>query len=88
MGQGRGVGALTICGLVGAHPTRAPKLLLLLLVVRFASYLQRIKWAKEHDAEAQKMAEAAQAFAVKHLHRGARLCYYRTLMEELGKRMK
>ncbi|PNW76532.1 hypothetical protein CHLRE_11g467670v5 [Chlamydomonas reinhardtii] len=50
--------------------------------------LERIKWAKEHDAEAQKMAEAAQAFAVKHLHRGARLCYYRTLMEELGKRMK
>ncbi|KAG2447019.1 hypothetical protein HYH02_008172 [Chlamydomonas schloesseri] len=50
--------------------------------------LERIKWAKEHDAEAQRIAEAAQAFAVKHLHRGARLCYYRTLIEEMGKRMK
>ena len=50
--------------------------------------LQRVKWALEHDAEAQKIAEAAQTFAVKHLHRGARLCYYRTLIEEMGKRMK
>ncbi|KAG2447021.1 hypothetical protein HYH02_008174 [Chlamydomonas schloesseri] len=48
----------------------------------------RVKWALQHDAEAQRIAEAAQAFAVKHLHRGARLCYYRTLIEEMGKRMK
>ncbi len=49
---------------------------------------QRVKWALQHDAEAQRMAEAAQAFAVKHLHRGSRLCYYRTLIEEMGKHMK
>ncbi|GIL82405.1 hypothetical protein Vretimale_11856 [Volvox reticuliferus] len=47
-----------------------------------------IEWLKSHDVEAERMAVATQQFAVRHLHRNARLCYYRTLMTELGKRMR
>ncbi|PNH08717.1 KDEL motif-containing protein 2 [Tetrabaena socialis] len=47
-----------------------------------------VRWAQEHDDEAARIAANAQRFAVRHLHRGARLCYYRTLVEELGKRMR
>jgi hypothetical protein len=47
-----------------------------------------VGWLKAHDDVAQRIAEAAQEFAVRHLHRDARLCYYRTLLTELGKRMR
>ncbi|PNH08722.1 KDEL motif-containing protein 1, partial [Tetrabaena socialis] len=47
-----------------------------------------VRWAQEHDEEAARIAANAQQFAEAHLHRGARLCYYRTLIEELGKRMR
>ncbi|KAG2488333.1 hypothetical protein HYH03_013023 [Edaphochlamys debaryana] len=47
-----------------------------------------ILWARSHDDEAARIAANAQRFAARHLNRPARLCYYRTLIQELGKRMK
>ncbi|KAG2488332.1 hypothetical protein HYH03_013022 [Edaphochlamys debaryana] len=47
-----------------------------------------ILWARSHDDEAARIAANAQRFAARHLNRPARLCFYRTLLQELGKRMK
>ncbi|KAG2488337.1 hypothetical protein HYH03_013027 [Edaphochlamys debaryana] len=50
--------------------------------------VEAILWARSHDDEAARIAANAQRFAARHLNRPARLCYYRTLIQELGKRMK
>lgn len=49
---------------------------------------QVVRWARSHDAEARRIAETAQRFAVEHLRRSARLCQIRTVIEELGRRMR
>ncbi|PNW71044.1 hypothetical protein CHLRE_17g744097v5 [Chlamydomonas reinhardtii] len=50
--------------------------------------LDVVRWARSHDAEARRIAETAQRFAVEHLRRSARLCQIRTVIEELGRRMR
>ncbi|GFR45052.1 hypothetical protein Agub_g6423, partial [Astrephomene gubernaculifera] len=50
--------------------------------------LDVVRWAQQHDDQAAAIAANAQQFAVRHLHRNARLCYYRSLIEELGKKMR
>ncbi|KAG2490796.1 hypothetical protein HYH03_010718 [Edaphochlamys debaryana] len=47
-----------------------------------------INWAKTHDAEAQKIAENARAFANQHLNRHARHCYLYRLIQEISKKIK
>ncbi len=49
---------------------------------------QGLDWAKTHDAEAKKIAEAAQTFAMRNLNRQARLCYMFQLITELSKNFK
>ncbi|KXZ42486.1 hypothetical protein GPECTOR_142g707 [Gonium pectorale] len=50
--------------------------------------LEVVRWAQAHDAEAAAIAMRARRFAVRNLCRPARLCFYRTLLEELGRRMR
>lgn len=47
-----------------------------------------IDWARSHDEEAHKIAQAGQSFALKHLARKTRLCYIYKLIKELAKHMK
>ncbi|PNW85832.1 hypothetical protein CHLRE_03g203550v5 [Chlamydomonas reinhardtii] len=50
--------------------------------------LEMIDWARSHDEEAHKIAQAGQSFALKHLARKTRLCYIYKLIKELAKHMK
>lgn len=50
--------------------------------------MQGLEWAKTHDAQAKKIAEAAQTFAMRNLNRQARLCYMFQLITELSKNFK
>ncbi|KAG2436878.1 hypothetical protein HXX76_006398 [Chlamydomonas incerta] len=50
--------------------------------------LEMVDWARAHDEEARKIAQAGQAFALKHLARKTRLCYIYKLIKELAKHMK
>ncbi|KAG2488341.1 hypothetical protein HYH03_013031 [Edaphochlamys debaryana] len=61
---------------------------LLAMTQNSTDLIQAIRWAQANDQQAATIAANAQRFAVRHLHRRARLCYYRILMEELAKRMK
>lgn len=47
-----------------------------------------LEWAKSHDAEAQRIAQNAQSFAMRHLNRQSRLCYMFHLISELSKQMR
>eukprot|EP00198_Chlamydomonas_reinhardtii_P007475 XP_001696812.1 predicted protein [Chlamydomonas reinhardtii] len=50
--------------------------------------LDMLEWAKSHDAEAQRIAQNAQSFAMRHLNRQSRLCYMFHLISELSKQMR
>ncbi|MEW5310913.1 MAG: hypothetical protein WDW38_002667 [Sanguina aurantia] len=47
--------------------------------------LQAVAWLRSHDKEARAIAEAGREFALAHLNRDSRLCYWRLLMEGYGK---
>ncbi|KAG2425087.1 hypothetical protein HXX76_013996 [Chlamydomonas incerta] len=47
-----------------------------------------IQWARQHDDEARRMAEAAREFARQHLSRPARLCYLFRLLTHLSKQYR
>ena len=47
-----------------------------------------VKWLQAHDDKARRIARAGKRFASLHLHRQARLCYYRELFEEMSKLYK
>lgn len=50
--------------------------------------LEKIKWAKENDAEAQEMARAGQAAARELLQPSRLYCYYYRVMDTYSKRQK
>ena len=47
--------------------------------------LQAVAWCKSHDKECMTIAQNAREFALQHLSRPARMCYIKTLLEELHK---
>ncbi|KAF7709241.1 protein O-glucosyltransferase 2 [Silurus meridionalis] len=47
--------------------------------------LEKIQWAKEHDEEARKIAQAGQQFARTHLMADSIFCYYYKLFQEYEK---
>ncbi|XP_053482642.1 protein O-glucosyltransferase 2 [Ictalurus furcatus] len=47
--------------------------------------LEKIQWAKDHDEEARKIAQAAQQFARIHLMGDSIFCYYFKLFQEYAK---
>lgn len=46
---------------------------------------QAVSWLRSHDKEARAIAEAGREFALTHLNRDSRLCYWKLLIEEYGK---
>ncbi|PNH11822.1 KDEL motif-containing protein 2 [Tetrabaena socialis] len=50
--------------------------------------LEVIDWARANDAEAQRIAQGGQMFALRNLNRQARLCYIARLITELAKHMR
>eukprot|EP00798_Chlamydomonas_sp_ICE-L_P023568 gene23568-9092_t len=49
---------------------------------------ERLEWAKLNDLEAKKIAEKAQAFALKYLGKRTRACYWFKLLTEMSKLLK
>ena len=47
--------------------------------------VQAVEWLRNNDKQALAMAVAARKFALEHLSRPARLCYWKTLLEEWSK---
>lgn len=47
--------------------------------------IQAVEWLHLHDKEALRIAEAGHKFAVEHLSKEARLCFWKTLIEEWAK---
>lgn len=47
--------------------------------------LEAIEWLKANDDVAKRIARNAKSFALQHLTRPARLCYYKELFTRLGK---
>lgn len=47
--------------------------------------MEAIEWLKENDDVARRIARNAKTFALEHLTRPARLCYYQELFTRLGK---
>lgn len=47
--------------------------------------LQAVSWLRSHDKEARTIAEAGREFALTHLNRESRLCYWKMMMEEYGR---
>ncbi|KAG7331574.1 hypothetical protein KOW79_005543 [Hemibagrus wyckioides] len=47
--------------------------------------LEKIQWAKDHDEEARKIAQAGQQFARNHLMGDSIFCYYFKLLQEYSK---
>ena len=50
--------------------------------------LEVLKWAREHDAEAQRIAEAGQKVALEYLNKEARACYWYHLLSEFAKLLR
>lgn len=47
--------------------------------------MQAVSWLRSHDAEARRIAGAGRAFALRHLVRPARMCYWSQVLTRLGK---
>ncbi len=47
--------------------------------------METITWLQQHDDRARRIARNAKRFASLHLHRQARLCYYKELFTEMSK---
>jgi hypothetical protein len=47
--------------------------------------MEAIEWLKENDDVARRIARNAKTFALEHLTRPARLCYYQELFTRMGK---
>eukprot|EP00195_Chlamydomonas_chlamydogama_P008851 CAMPEP_0202897950 /NCGR_PEP_ID=MMETSP1392-20130828/6577_1 /ASSEMBLY_ACC=CAM_ASM_000868 /TAXON_ID=225041 /ORGANISM="Chlamydomonas chlamydogama, Strain SAG 11-48b" /LENGTH=391 /DNA_ID=CAMNT_0049583727 /DNA_START=248 /DNA_END=1424 /DNA_ORIENTATION=- len=50
--------------------------------------LDMLAWAKQHDVEAKKIAQAGQELALKYLNKRARACYWYRLLVEFSKLLR
>jgi hypothetical protein len=44
---------------------------------------EKVRWAREHDEQVQRIGDAARHFAAEHLSLESRQCYWRALLREL-----
>lgn len=45
---------------------------------------QAVDWLRQHDDKAHVIAEAGQKFALQHLNRDSRMCYWKYLLTGLA----